>query len=135
MKGSLLVIFTTLLVACGSYSVGPPSPSPGSPMSFDVTATEKDNAITMHVGQKLEVVLHAAQGLKPWTHPVSSNPSMLSPIVDPAATSVRGVTLAAFQANAKGQVEVTADAAPDCAPNQPCAMYIALYNLKVTITG
>ena len=88
----------------------------------------------MHVGQRLEVVLHANQGMKPWTHPVSSDASILAPIVDTAATAVRGVTLAAFQANAKGQVEITANAAPDCAPNQPCAMYLAVYNLKVTIT-
>lgn len=134
LKSSLLVIFTTLVVACGSYSAGPPPPSPGSPLGFDVTVSEKDHAVTMHVGQKLEVVLHAAQGMKPWSHPTSSDTSILMPIVNPAATAVRGVTLAAFQANAKGQVEITSDAAPDCAQGQACAMYLAVYNLKVTIT-
>jgi hypothetical protein len=134
MKSLLLVIFMTLMVACGSYSAGPPPPSPGSPGRFDVTASERDHAITMHVGQKLEVVLHANQGMKPWTHPVSSDTSILASIVDTAATAARGVTLAAFQANAKGLVEITANAAPDCAPDQPCAMYLAVYNLKVTIT-
>jgi len=129
------VVLVSLLAACGSYNLGaPPPPSPGNPMGFDVTASERDHAITMHVGQNLEVVLHAAQGMKPWTHPVSSDTSTLTPIVDPAATAVRGVTLAAFRANAKGQVEITANAGPDCAPNQPCAMYLAVYNLKVTIT-
>lgn len=135
MKGLLLVTLTTLLVACGSYSVGPPPASPGPPLGFDVTAMEKDHAITMYVGQKLEVVLHAAQGMKPWTHPASSDTSILTPIVDPAATAARGVTLAAFQANAKGEVEITANAGPDCAPNQPCAQFLAVYNLKVTVTN
>jgi hypothetical protein len=138
MKSLWLVIFATLLVACGSYNLGappPPSPSLAPPMGFDVTVTEKDHAVTMHVGQKIELVLHAAQGMKPWTHPTSSDTAILVPIVDPAATAVRGVTLAAFKANAKGQVEVTANAAPDCAPNQPCAQFLAVYNLKVTITS
>jgi hypothetical protein len=136
MKSLLLVIFATLAVACGAYAGhgGPPPPSSGSPVGFDVTATEKDHAITMHVGQKLEVVLHANQGMKPWTHPTSSNTSVLEPIVDVRATAVRGVTLAAFQANAPGQVEITANAAPDCAPDQACAMYLAVYNLWVTVT-
>jgi hypothetical protein len=88
----------------------------------------------MHVGQRLEVVLHAAKGLKPWTRPTSSNSTVLVPIVDPAATAAQGVTLAAFQANAKGEVDVTANASPDCPADQACPMYIAVYNLKVTVS-
>ncbi len=135
MKSLLLATLTPLLVACGSYSVGPPPASPGPPLGFDVTATEKVHAITMHLGQKLEVVLHAAEGMRPWTHPTSSDTSILTPVVDPAATAAIGVTLAAFQASAKGEVEVMANAGPNCAPNQPCAQFLAVYNLKVTITS
>jgi hypothetical protein len=138
MKSLWLVILVALLAACGSYNLGappPPSPSPAAPMGFDVTATEKDHAVTMHVGQKLELVLQAAQGMKPWTHPTSSDHAILAPIVDPAATAVRGVTLAAFQAKAAGRVDVAANAGPDCAPNQACAQFLAVYNLKVTITN
>lgn len=125
-----------VVAACGSYNLGaPPPPSPAPPMGSDVTATEKDQAVTMHVGQKLELVLHAARGMKPWTHPTSSDHAILAPTVDPAATAVRGVTLATFQAKAAGQVDVAANAVPDCAPNQPCAQLIAVYNLKVTITN
>ena len=137
MKNFLLVLIATLLVACGNYSLGAPppaTPSPAPPGAFDITVTEKDHAVTMHVGQKIELVLHAAQGMKPWTNPQSSDSTLLTPIVDPAATAVRGVTLAAFQAKAPGQVDVTANAGPDCAPNQPCAQFLAVYNLKVTIT-
>jgi hypothetical protein len=134
MKSLWLVIVATLLVACGMYGDphGPPA-IPSSPTGFDVTVTEKDHAVTMHVGQKIELVLHAAQGMKPWTHPTSSDTAVLTPIVDPAATAVRGVTLAAFQAKVPGQVDVTANAGPDCAPNQPCAQFLALYKLTVTI--
>ena len=137
MRASLLVILAALLMGCGPrYAAGPPEiPSPSSPMGFDVTVTEQTHAVNLHLGQKIELVLHAANGMKPWSHPTSSDTSVLTPIVDPAATAVRGVTLAAFPANARGQVEVTAPAGPDCQANQPCPMYLAVYTLKVTITG
>lgn len=141
MKSFLLVaVAGILMTACGGdycMCIGnPPATPPTVPgHGFDITVTEQDHAVTMHVGQKLELVLHAASGMKPWSHPTSSDTSVLTPIVDPAATAVRGVTLAAFQANARGQVDVTANAGPDCQANQPCPMYLAVYTLKVTITG
>ena len=88
----------------------------------------------MHVGQTLEVVLHAGNGLNDWTHPASSDQSILNPIVDPAATAARGVTLAAFRAAKAGQAEVSSTASPRCSPGQACPMYLAVYSLKVTVT-
>jgi len=72
-------------------------------MGFDVTVTENDHTVTMHPGQKLEVVLHAPNGMNNWSHPESHDTSVLSPTVDPAATAARGVTLAAFEAKQAGQ--------------------------------
>jgi hypothetical protein len=113
----------------------PATPSPSGGVGFDVTATEKDHFVTMHVGQKLEVVLRAGQGMNDWSHPASSDTSVLEPIVDPAATAAIGVTLAAFQAVRPGQVDVTANAGPKCSPGQACPMYIAVYALRVTVTA
>jgi hypothetical protein len=130
-------LIALLLTACGAYGIGTgtnPTPTPSSGLRFDVTATENDHAVTMRAGQRLEVVLHAGRGLNSWTHPESSDSSVLAPIVDPAATSARGVTLAAFEARKVGQTEVTATASPMCTPGQACPMYIALYSLKVTVT-
>lgn len=125
-----------LAVACGATgsSGSNPSPTPSEGMGFDVTVTENDHAVTMHPGQKLEVVLHAPNGMNSWTHPVSNDTSVLSPIVDPAATAARGVTLAAFETTKPGQAEITANASPMCSPGQACPMYIAVYSLKVTVT-
>ena len=103
-------------------------------MGFDVTVTENDHTVTMHAGQKLEVVLHAPHGMNNWSHPESHDTSVLSPTVDPAATPVRGVTLAAFEAKKPGQAEITSNASPSCSPGQPCPMYLAVYSLKVTVT-
>ncbi len=137
-KFMLAAAIGLLSVACGATGIGTgsnPTPSPSSPgQRFDVTATDTDHAITIRSGQTLEVVLHAPTGVNSWTHPVSSDESTLAPIVDPAASAARGVTLAAFQARTVGDVDVTATASPICSPGMACPMYIALYSLKVTIT-
>jgi hypothetical protein len=140
-KFVLLAAIAVLFVSCG-YSPCAcdgdgtlpvlTTPSPG--LGFDVAATESDHTVSMHVGQKLEVVLHAPNGMNNWTHPESHDTSVLSPIVDPAATAARGVTLAAFEAKKAGQAEITSNASPSCSPGQACPMYLAVYSLKVTVT-
>jgi len=140
MKILLVVIAAAVFVAgCGSAGIGSglmptPSPSTGSNVGFDVTATETTQTVSMRVGQKLEVVLHAGAAMSNWAQPHSSDETILAPIVDPAATAVRGVTLAAFQARAPGQVDVTAYASPICPSGQPCPMYVMLFSLHVTVT-
>jgi hypothetical protein len=140
MKHLLLVAaFGLLVVACGATGVGSgsnpsPTPSQGTGVGFDVTATEQDHAVSMRVGQKLEVILHTAGGVGFWNQPQSSDTKTLQPIVDTGATAVRGVTLAAFRATSAGQVKVTAVGGPLCSPGQPCPMYAVLYSLTVTVT-
>jgi hypothetical protein len=70
-----------------------------------------------------------------WTPPRSSNESILVPVVNPAATAVRGVTLAAFQALAPGEAEISSYASPSCSPGQACPMYVAVYSVRVTVTA
>jgi hypothetical protein len=141
MRILFVVISAALLISgCGSVDPGSglttsPSPSTSSnPMGFDVTVTETTKAASIRVGQKLEVVLHAGSGLNNWTQPRSSDESVLTPIVNPAATAVRGVTLAAFQAKAAGQVDITAYGSPTCPSGQACPMYVMLYSVRVTVT-
>jgi hypothetical protein len=140
MKNLIAVAAVALaLMACGSTAVGPavnptPSPSPSSGTGFDVSVTERDHTAAMRVGQKLEVVLHAASGMNSWSPPKSTNEALLVPIVDPAATAVRGVTLGAFQARAPGQVDVNAYAGPICPSGQACPMYVVVFSLRVDIT-
>ena len=138
MKFLLAAATGLLLTACGAAGIGgggnpTPSPTPSSGTRFDVSATEADHAITMRVGQSLEVVLHKAKGLNSWSHPTSNDESILLPVVDTAATAAQGVTLAAFVARKTGTVDVTATASPVCPSGGMCPMYLALYSLKVTI--
>lgn len=134
MKKCLFAAAIGLLVcacgAAGAGSGGNPTPTP----SGQVTVTEQDHAATVHVGQKLEVALHAPNGMSNWTHPESSDRSILAPTVDPAATAAIGVTLAAFVGLKPGTVDVTATASPKCPPGSACPMYLAVYSLKVTVT-
>jgi hypothetical protein len=138
MRSLLLVIAAVVLITgCGSAGTGSgprPSPSTGSNLNFDVTVTETTKAASIRVGQKLEVVLHAGNGMANWTQPKSSDESILAPIVNPAATAVRGATLAAFDARAPGQVNITAYASPICPSGQACPMYVMVLSVSVTVT-
>jgi hypothetical protein len=138
MRILMLVAAAAVLISgCGSVGTASspsPSPSAGSNLTFDVTVTETTRAASMRVGQKLEVVLHAGNGMNNWTQPRSSDEAILAPIVDPAATAVRGVTLAAFQAKGPGQVDITAYGSPICPSGQACPMYMMLFSVKVTVT-
>jgi hypothetical protein len=117
-----------LLTACGSFPIGAgPTPSP-------ISVTERDHSASVRVGQKIEVALHAGNGMNNWTHPQSSDQSILAPTVDPAATAAIGVTLAMFVGMRAGNVEVTSNASPKCPPNAACPMFLAVYSLKVTVT-
>src|SRR5207302_7790887 len=130
----ILATMATLAVACGGSRGCQGCTAPSSPSRYDVTATNADQTVTMHVGQKLEVALRAGQGMNNWSHPTSSDESVLAPIVDPAATAARGVTLAAFEARKAGDVTVTSNSGPACSPGLACPMYLAVYSLKVTVT-
>jgi hypothetical protein len=112
----------------------PESPSIGPGAGFDAVVTQNDTAITIHAGQKLEVVLNAKPGMTNWSNVRSSDTTVLKPIVNPAATAVRGVTLAAFQALTPGKAVVTASAGAACSPGSACPMFAVLYSVTVTVT-
>jgi hypothetical protein len=134
---ALLIAMTAALAlaACGSAGTGSGTESsPSSGLGFNLAISEKDKSAAMKVGQKLEVVLHAPTGMAAWTQPKSSNEAILVPIVNPAATAARGVTLAAFKALAPGEVQITSNDSPNCSPGQACPQFIAVYSVTVTVT-
>lgn len=126
-----------ILTGCGSAGTGSGS-TPGvtpSGLRFDVSASEKDTAMTMRAGQTLELALHANPNMNNWSPPRSSDEAVLAPIVNPAGTAAIGVTLAAFKALAPGVADVTAIGSPRCPSGQACPMYAILYSLKVTVAA
>jgi hypothetical protein len=134
-----LVLAAALLSGCGAVSGGaaPPSSSPStSPgAGFDVTVTENSHSVTLRAGQTLAVVLHARPGMTNFTGVRSSDTSVLAPIVNPAASAARGVTLAAFKAIAPGTAQIQAVAGPDCSPGVACPAYAMLLTIDVTVNA
>src|ERR1700674_5957000 len=90
----LLAAVAMFGAACGATGAGAgpnPSPSPfdSSPMHFDVTATETDKAVSMHAGQKLEVVLHGGNQIT-WQQVKPQCTTILRTTVNPAGAAVGG---------------------------------------------
>jgi hypothetical protein len=141
MKGVFVLMVAALtLSACGAVGGGaaaPPSSSPstGPGPGFDVAVTENTRSVTMKVGQKVEVVLHTRPGMTAWSGVRSSDPLVLAPMVNPAATAARGVTLAAFKAGAPGKAQIEANAGPDCTPDLACPAYLMVLAIDVTVAA
>ena len=136
----VLAVAAIFMSACGSVMPGVVGVPPGSPTAspvggFDVTVTENTHAVTLRSGQTLAVVLHARAGMADWTSVRSSDQSVLAPIVNPAASAARGVTLAGFKAIAPGTARLDATAAPNCSPGMACPAYVVLLTIEVTVTA
>jgi hypothetical protein len=126
----LLMISACATPTIGSGSSARPTGTPW--VEFIASATEQDHAVTVTTGQRLLLQLHAKPGMTGWTAVRSSDTSLLRPITIDLMVP-RGVTVAAFQSISRGQVLVTAVAAPACSPAQACPAYIVLYSLQVTV--
>ena len=118
--------------ACGPGLAGSP-PSATSPVAgFDVLVTDKDQDITVHAGQRIEVYLRQRPGLTVWSGLRTDDEAVLAPIPTGIA-AVRGVTIGGFQAITPGTASITAYATADCSPGQACPMFAALFSVRVTV--
>jgi hypothetical protein len=134
----VLMLAAVALGACGTVGGGAAPPRYSSPTKdpgagFDVAVNESSRTASLRVGQTLAVVLHARTGMTMWSGVRSSDQSVLAPIVNPAATSARGVTLAAFKGIAPGKTQIDATAGPDCSPDQACPAYLMVLTIDVTV--
>jgi hypothetical protein len=140
------VVAALVLGACGSVAAGPghgsrgtPTPTPShsaspSPASA-LTMADAGHTVTMHPGQVVRVMLRAAQGFKPWSKPSSSDSSVLEPVVDPAASAQRGVTIASFRAVKPGSARLESSTSMACASGQVCPMLARTWIVDVEVTG
>ena len=136
----VLMLAALALSACGTVGGGAAPPRYSSPTKdpgagFDVAVNESSRTATLRVGQTLAVVLHARTGMTTWSGVRSSDQSVLAPIVNPAATSSRGVTLVAFKGIAPGKAQIDATAGPDCSPDQACPAYLMVLTIDVTVSA
>jgi len=140
MKAVFVSILGALVLGgCGAVGGGAaqptssPSTDPGA--GFDVMATESTRSVTLRVDQTPAVVLHAKPGMTNWNGVRSTDQSVLAPIVNPAASAARGVTLSAFKAVAAGKAHIDASAGPLCSPGVACPAYLMVLTIDVTVSG
>jgi len=126
-----------LLAACGSAAMPiPDQPSPGSPppaLAGAITNQSDGQAVSVHLGDRVDVALTQQPGFGQWSNVNSGDLSILVPTVNPAAAAVRGVTLRSFRAIGRGTTDLTAGAGPDCSPGQACPQLARLFKVTVTV--
>jgi hypothetical protein len=135
---ALLAVVT--LAACGTVRGAPggtePSPitpAPTAPVhGFDVLITDQDRAVTVQVGQRIEVFLRQKPGMTEWSGIRSEDTSVLAPIPTGIA-AVRGATIAGFTAVQTGTTNIQSSAGPMCAPGEACPAYAILFSVAVTV--
>ena len=134
MRFLLLPMVLVATCACGVATRQPPAPNPGPTAQPGwVLVTERDQAVSVHVGQKLEVYLFERPGMNPWSPITVDDQAVLAP-VPTGITPVRGATIAGFAATRPGTATITSYAGPLCSPGQACPMYVVLFSARVTVT-
>jgi hypothetical protein len=133
-----VVAVTLLMSACAhgaSAAADPPTADPPA-ASAGILLGNKDNHRVVNVGsgQRVAVALSQNQGMTLWTHPATSDQSVLAPVVDPGATAARGMTLASFQAAGRGTATLSSSSGPSCAPGKPCPHYLLGWSVEIHVS-
>jgi hypothetical protein len=134
-------ILIVLLPACvsrgclGCAALASPRPTvPSGPTAgFDVLITDTDRAVTVKLGQRLEVILHARPGMSDWSG-VNVDDYTVLRAVPTGITAARGVTIAGYAAARPGTATIRATATPLCSPGQACPAFAMLFEVSVTVT-
>lgn len=95
--------------------------------------TDHDRAVSVSVGQKIEVYLMQPPHMTPWTGLSVDDPTVLQRVNILDAPARGGATVVGFVAAKTGVANVTAYTTPACAPNQACPMYAMLFQVRVTV--
>jgi len=143
MRRLLVLLVSTAmlpLVACGHFVLTPgspssPTPSPTVPPVISITEADQGRTLQIVTGQEIDVVLHGQPGPLVWHSLRSSDPSVLAPEVNSAATAMQGVLLGAFRALKPGHAQITAVSGPICPPGAMCPMVAErLFVVDVIVT-
>lgn len=121
-----------LLTACGAVA-GTPGASPTPSRPSQLTVADNGRTITMSQGQTLEVALEEQPGFSAWSHPTSSDTSVVAPQVDPRAAAVQGMTLATFRAARRGRADLQSGAGSRCSPGVACPALARGWQVHVVV--
>ena len=96
--------------------------------------TDHDRAVSVSVGQKVEVYLMQPQHMTPWAGLAADDPTVLERVSILDAPAAGGATVAGFVAAKPGVANITAYSTPVCAANEACPMYAMLFQVRVTVS-
>jgi hypothetical protein len=137
VKTLVAVLAALMIAACGSTSGAGGAPSPTPPTSpaagFAVLITDHDRAVSVGVGQRIEVYLSQRSGMTEWQNLVADDTTVVQPVDTGIVPPPRGATIAGFVALRAGTANITATAGPLCSPGQACPMYAVLFSVRVTV--
>lgn len=137
MRLPLPLLAGLFLSACGSAAMPvAETPIPSAPpvaLSGAITNRLDGQAVTAHLGDRVDVALNQQPGFTEWSNVTSGDLSILVPTVNPAAAAVRGVTLRSFRAIGRGTTDLTASAGTACSPGGACPQLARLFRVTVTV--
>jgi len=126
-----------LLGACGngdcSCSPGPGTTPVALAPGFDVMVTDRDRAVSVTVGQHVEVALAQHSGMTLWG-PVRADDASVLGSAPIGVAPPRGYTIAGFVALKAGTTAVTSTAGAACSPGQACPQFAELFSVAVTVS-
>ena len=143
MRPVVALIVIAMLTACGQNVCTTPcaqvgvTPSPYVPTTpdqgFDVLITEHDRAVSLRLGQLVEVYLAQHPGMTRWSPLRADDPTVLQ-VISTDRIFPPYATVGTFVARVPGTTNVTATAGPLCSPGQACPAYAALFSVTVTVS-
>ncbi len=129
-----VVLIALALAGCGAVpSSHAPSKSPNV-SAVQITDSDNGRAVSLAVGEQMEVTLHEPPGYMRWQQPVSSDTSVLQPLPPSSGAPAPGTTAAAFVAQRVGHADLVAAAPFACSPGAYCPAIAQTWRLKVTVS-
>lgn len=96
--------------------------------------TDHDRAVSVSVGQRIEVYLMQPQHMTPWTNLVADDPTVLQRVNILDAPARGGAAVAGFVTVKTGVADITAYSTPVCSANEACPMYAMFFQVRVTVS-
>jgi hypothetical protein len=123
-----------LVPGCGAAPAAPGTTSPTASAAGTLGVQDDQRTLNLHVGESIEVALAAQPGFSDWSHPVSNDPAVMAPQVDPAAAAIRGMTLASFKAVGRGHSDIRSAAGAACSPGAACPAIARGWQVHVVVS-
>ena len=122
-----------VLASCGAAGSAGGAPSPPPPRTYHIGNGDAGRTLRIRVGDAVVAFFYANPDQAALGEITSSNPAVLAPRVDTAATVVRGGRLAKLQGVAPGRADISVTRAPLCKAGAACPAFVMLISVHVVV--